>query len=256
MIRRMLRALMSQDRSVVLSGLAIDRTTYAIGDIHGRADLLDRMIDLIQSDEAQHGEGPISVIFLGDYIDRGYQSRQVLERLSELPEATGWDVRFLRGNHEALLQAFFDDPVQAAPRWFRNGGLETLLSYEVGGASATTHETVLVEIRDRLAEKIAPVLPWLSQLLPCYQTGNVFFGHAGADPAWPLDRQPEHALLWGVPSFLDTPRTDSTWVVHGHYITDAPVLTPTRIGIDTGAYYSGRLTAARIATGSVTFLTT
>lgn len=256
MIRRMLRALAGRSRSVELSRLEIDQTTYAIGDVHGRADLLDELIDKIRFDATDAAEGSVRTVFLGDYIDRGNQSRQVLERLAGLEASAEWEIVFLRGNHEVLLQDFLEDPVQAAPRWFRNGGLETLLSYEIGGALSPEDEAGLIDMRDRLADKMAPVLPFLSRLQPCHRAGNMFFSHAGADPALPLDQQSERALLWGLPSFLETSRTDGAWVVHGHYITETPVLETGRIGVDTGAYYSGRLSAARITSGSVTFLTT
>lgn len=247
---------MGQDHPVDLSCLEIDQTTYAIGDIHGRADLLDRIMSKIRSDVAKPQEGPVRLIFLGDYIDRGEQSRQVLDHLMKLKDSSEWEVFFLQGNHEVLLQNFLEDPIQSASRWFRNGGLETLLSYEIKGAIMRDDETRLIDVRDQLAEKMGPITSWLSELLPYHRDGKVFFSHAGADPALPLDQQPERALIWGVPSFLETSRKDGTWIVHGHYITDMPVLKPGRIGLDTGAYYSGRLSAARITSGSVSFLTT
>ena len=253
LIRSLIQKLIGLPGGVDLSGIKIDRLTYAVGDIHGRADLLDAMITRIGENA---GETTPRVVFLGDYVDRGDQSRQVLERLAALPEETGWEIRFLRGNHEVMLGEFLADPKAAAPRWFRNGGLETLLSYEVGGVSPGSTGDAVVEVRDRLAEKLNPLAVWLDELLPSYHAGSIFFAHAGADPTRPVEYQSERTLYWGMPTSLETPRTDGIWVVHGHYISDEPQLLPSRIAIDTGAYYSGRLTAARLAPGSVRFLNT
>ena len=252
LIRSFFQKFAGKERGPDLSGIEVDRTTYAVGDIHGRADLLEAMITRIGQDA---GDTPFRVIFMGDYIDRGGQSRQVLERLAALPDQTGWEIHCLRGNHEVMLGEFLADPEAASPRWFRNGGLETLLSYEVGGIGPSSTGAAVIDVRDRLAEKLGPLTGWLDGLLPSYQAGSVFFAHAGADPAETVEYQSERTLYWGMPSMLETPREDGIWVVHGHYISDEPQLVPSRIAVDTGAYYSGRLTAARIATGTVEFLT-
>lgn len=234
----------------------IDRLTYAVGDIHGRADLLDRMVDQIAENAAGQGETCPRVVFLGDYIDRGPDGYAVLSRLDGLASQTGWDVIGLRGNHEIMLQDFLADPETAAPRWFRNGGLETLLSCQVGGIVPSSAGEAILDARDRLSKALAPVSAWLAGLKPCCQVGNVVFTHAGGDPALPIADQTERALAWGVPSFLETAREDGLWVVHGHYIFEAPGIAQRRIAVDTGAYYSGKLTAARLALGEVTFLST
>lgn len=256
MIRSLLKKIGLSGGALDLTGLVVDRPIYAVGDIHGRADLLDRMVTLIGEDVTRRGEPVPTVVFLGDYVDRGVQTREVLQRLRGLAEETGWQVICLRGNHEVMLQGFLTDPEGAAPRWFRNGGLETLLSFEVGGVGPSSTGATLVDARDRLAERMGTLTGWLDRLLPWFRDGDTFFAHAGVDPARPTGDQSERVLYWGVPSFLETPCTDGSWVVHGHYITEEPVLAAGRIGVDTGAYYSGRLTAARIATGSVEFLST
>lgn len=255
MIRSLLKKIGLSGQTVDLSGIWIDRPTYAVGDIHGRADLLEAMIGVIGRDAAARGDGAPRVVFMGDYVDRGDHSRQVLERLHDLPGETGWEIHCLRGNHEVMLDEFLTDPERAAPRWFRNGGLETLLSYQVGGVGPGVGLGALTDARDRLAERMGPIRGWLDGLLPKYGAGSVFFAHAGADPADPVDLQSEHTLYWGMPGFLQTPRQDGIWVVHGHYIVDQAHAAPSRIAVDTGAVYSGQLTAARIEDGSVTFLT-
>lgn len=238
-----------------LSGVWVDRPTYAVGDIHGRADLLDRMIGLIGQDAAARGNPVPRIIFMGDYIDRGNHSRAVLERLADLPAETGWEIHCLRGNHEVMLAEFLADPEAAAPRWLRNGGLETLLSYQVGGIGSGVGLGGLIDARDHLLEQLGPVRDWLETLLSRYHAGSVFFAHAGADPSEPIQSQSEHCLYWGTPGFLQRPRQDGIWVVHGHYIVDEAHIAPSRIAVDTGACYSGHLTAARIEDEAVTFLT-
>ena len=253
MIRGFLEKFTGKGRGPDLSGIEIDRVTYAVGDIHGRADLLDAMIARIGQDA--RGDAP-RVIFMGDYIDRGPQSRQVLERLAGLGDETGWELHFLRGNHEVMLQEFLADPETASPRWFRNGGLETMLSYEVGGVGPGATGDAVGDARDRLAAKLGPLVDWLEGLSACHLTGSVFFAHAGADPTVSIADQSERTLYWGMPSMFETARADGIWVVHGHYISETPQLAPNRIAVDTGAYYSGQLTAARIAPGAVEFLST
>lgn len=253
MIRSLLNKFGLSGPAPDLSEIWVDRATYAVGDIHGRADLLDAMIARITEDAAATGDAAPRVVFMGDYVDRGDQSRQVLERLMDLPRETGWEVHCLRGNHEVMLAEFLADPERAAPRWFRNGGLETLLSYQVGGVGSDPE--TLRNVRDRLAERMGPVRGWLDGLAAKYSTGSVFFAHAGADPHQPIGAQSEQVLYWGVPAFLQIPRQDGVWVVYGHYISDTPQLLPRRIGIDTGAVFSGQLTAVRIDDGEVRFLT-
>lgn len=237
--------------------IRIDRVTYAVGDIHGRTDLLNRLLGIIETDAAETcGAEPPRLIFLGDYVDRGEDSASVLERLQTLETEPDWDVTFLRGNHEVMLEEFLVDPVGAAPRWLRNGGLETLLSFEVRGALQNSTEAALRDARDRLVERMGPLMDWFDRLAASAVHGNVAFIHAGGNPGLPIEQQSEQDLYWGARSFGTEPRTDGLWVVHGHYIVETPQISERRIAVDTGAYHSGRLTAARIETGSVHFLST
>lgn len=256
LIRPLLKMLGLSAGEAKVTEIDIDRLTYAVGDIHGRADLLDRMVDQIGENAAGQGESNPRLIFLGDYIDRGPDGYAVLNRLGGLAAETGWEVIGLRGNHEIMLQDFLADPEAAAPRWFRNGGLETLLSCQVGGVVPSSSGEAVTIARDRLSEALETATDWLADLKSCHQVCNVIFTHAGADPALPIAEQTERALAWGVPSFLETAREDDLWVVHGHYIYEVPEIAQRRIAVDTGAYYSGKLTAARIAPGEVTFLST
>jgi serine/threonine protein phosphatase 1 len=227
-------------------------TVYAIGDIHGRHDLLLKLLDRIFTECAGRGD-PVRLVFLGDYVDRGEGVRETVDVLSAV---AGWgevESVFLQGNHEQMLLRFLREPATGT-RWLRYGGLQTLLSYGIGTTSALRDEAEAERVGAELAQAMGPHVGFLEGLRPCHRAGNVFFAHAGADPAQPVEEQDVATLLWGCPAFLSTRRSDGVWVVHGHIIVDEPTAAEGRVNIDTGAYYSGRLTAARIAGGEVAFI--
>lgn len=228
---------------------------YAVGDIHGRHDLLARLLERIRADAASL-PGPPRVVFLGDYIDRGEGARQTIELLRAVAARGEVEPVFLMGNHEQMLLRFLREPAEG-DRWLRNGGLQTLMSYGVGvgggiGGLRTVDEAL--RVRDALIAALGAHLDFIEALRPCHRAGNVFFAHAGADPAVPTDEQEIDTLLWGCPGFHATDRADGVWVVHGHFVVQRPAAERGRIPVDTGAYFSGRLTAARIAGGEVGFL--
>lgn len=232
--------------------LAPGRTIYAVGDIHGRADLLgDLLARLLETDEPQ---GEPLFLFLGDYVDRGDDSRGVLDLLAALAEEPTLDTVFLTGNHESMMLGFLADPEREA-RWLRFGGLATLMSYGVM-AYETTSPGDLIRIRDELAEALEPHRSLLEGLRLWHRSGNVLFAHAGADPARPVEDQPRQTLVWGERDNLRDVRADGLWVVHGHWRVAAPTIEGGRIAIDTGAYDTGRLTAVRLAPGEMRFLWT
>ncbi len=233
--------------------VAPDRPFVAVGDIHGRADLLLEMDRLIA---ARCPGWP--VVFVGDYIDRGDRSREVLELLMSVsPEGTP-PVTCLMGNHERMLLDFLDAPAQAGPRWLRNGGLQTLESFGLAPPLGTAGDaSALGDLRDRLAEKMGPaMIDWLRARPLSWHGGNVWVVHAGADPDLPMEEQADEALLWGHHAFRRRPRADGQWVIHGHTIVDAPHALSGRIALDTGAYATGRLSAAAISAEGVDFLGT
>ena len=251
------------------SGLPMpDRPLYAIGDIHGRADLLQQLFDLIDTDQRSSGlEQPLAV-FLGDYIDRGGDSRRVLQTLQTMqrsleadPESEG-EMLCLMGNHERMMLDFLDTPREAGPRWLRNGGVATLDSFGIDGVPEDAPPEVLEAARDALAEALGEDDPdgtaaWLRAMPMIAQSGNVALAHAACDPDQPIDAQLPATLLWGHASFLTRPRTDGMWVVHGHTVVTQPNATQGRIAVDTGAYFSNQLTAAILAPGAeVRFLST
>lgn len=232
------------------------RVVYAVGDIHGRHDLLARVLDRILNDAAESAEasaGPPQIVFLGDYIDRGEGARQTIEMLRRLAAMGETAPVFLMGNHEQMLLQFLEDP-STGGRWLRYGGLQTLLSYGVRGVASLSDLQDAERLRDEVISAMGPDLDFIRSLGTSHQVGNVFFAHAGADPAVPVEAQETGTLLWGSERFRETDRSDEVWVVYGHFVVDQPSAERGRIAIDTGAYYSGCLTAARISDGDVSFL--
>lgn len=211
---------------------------YAIGDIHGRLDLLDRAIDAINRDVAARGPAALTVT-LGDYVDRGPDSAGVIDRLAANPFPT--DYVALKGNHEALFEAFLSDPA-GADIWRRNGGLETLNSYRVPVA-----DVMMGRHFDVAAKVLTEVMPpshrvFFDGLKTSHAAGRYFFCHAGVRPGIPLAQQRDEDLMWIRDEFLSSAQDFGSMVVHGHTPAAEPEVRPNRINIDTGAFATGRLT--------------
>lgn len=214
-----------------------DQKIQAIGDIHGCDTLLQVILQKLDP------ESPI--VALGDFVDRGPNSRAVLELLFQKNTEDPENFICLMGNHEAMMLEFFDDPAGRGQRWLRYGGLETLLSYGISGARENSKGQDAVNIRDALVEKITPEIQrWIRNLPVRYSSGNLHVVHAGMDPSLPVEAQSNSVLVWGHDDFFTKPRQDDAWVLHGHTIFELPSQSEGRISIDTGAYHSGRLTAA------------
>jgi serine/threonine protein phosphatase 1 len=210
---------------------------YVIGDIHGRLDLLDRVIDAIHRDVKEHGPGALTVT-LGDYIDRGPSSRSVLDRLIRNPFPTL--LVALKGNHEALLEAFLANPV-VGKHWRSLGGAETLHSYGVPVRMLRAEN--YAEAADRLRAALpAEHLNFLQSLKTSLSHGKYFLCHAGVRPGVPLEDQTEKDLLWIRDEFLNSKMDFGKIIVHGHTPRPEPEVLPNRINIDTGAFATGQLT--------------
>jgi serine/threonine protein phosphatase 1 len=213
---------------------------YAIGDIHGRLDLLYELLTKIRADLAMRTAMQTRYVILGDIIDRGPQSRDVLEVLAglRLPNLV-----VLKGNHEAALIDARRGNHDAAKFWATFGGLATLASFGVDVAlldHADSHaiiDLVQAAISDELAD-------WLDELPISFTSGDYFFVHAGIRPGVPIAKQSESDLLWIRDAFLNSRTDHGRMIVHGHSVNPGGIeFTPNRIGIDTGAYRTGRLSA-------------
>ncbi len=231
------------------------RVGYAVGDIHGRADLLADMIAELEKRSVNDTRlgGPPIVVFLGDYIDRGHDSAGVLELLtSGAPRSC--NCRYLRGNHEQSLMAFLADP-GANRGWLLQGGAETLMSYGVQPPAFNSTEAVWLEAAQELRRRMPPAhMAFLEGLERYVELGDYAFVHAGVDAALPLEDQTDEALYWSRAAFIASKRPFSHRVVHGHTPVDEPYADARRIAVDTGAYASGTLTAARFEGEAVSFV--
>lgn len=220
---------------------------FAMGDVHGRADLLELMLQYI-THQARSMEGRrVLLIGLGDYIDRGPKSRQVVDHLLALRIAKNLEVHYLRGNHERIFLDFLVDPARNGPSWRQYGGREALASYGVLAPEANDDEAAWLAARDALQAALPPAhLAFFEQLETSFELGDYFFAHAGAKPGAPLNAQLEEDLLWIRGPFLTDRRPFEKVVVHGHSPGTEVHIDDRRIGLDTGAYATGVLSAVRL----------
>lgn len=230
-------------RNGALAAITQGCRVYAIGDIHGRADLLAQLHGAILEDAATADVGArLLVVYIGDYVDRGLQSRKVIDLLLDEP-MPGFEAVHLKGNHEDMLLRFLDEPATGR-LWLANGGDATLASYGVGNWSPPLDEAALEKLRVRLREALPPRHEAFLRALPHSHTEDDYlFVHAGVRPGAPPERQTAEDMMWIRKSFLDSRADHGHVVVHGHSINYQPEEHPNRIGIDTGAFATGRLTA-------------
>jgi serine/threonine protein phosphatase 1 len=200
--------------------------TYAIADLHGRFDLLEAAFSAIHT----HAEGrPNKIVTLGDYIDRGPQSRQIIEHLMA-PQKAGMNLICLKGNHEAMMVETLRKPLHPS-WWIGNGGGATLISY--GHPKSGDYQPEVVP---------ADHIEWMNALPLMHVDQHRVFVHAGLDRFRPLDQQDEETLLWKLYDWNDDGGHDKRHVVHGHYqFADGPILKANRTDLDTFAWNTGRL---------------
>lgn len=218
----------------LLDGIRI----YAIGDVHGRADLLQVQLAQIAADERSYRCPRSKIVFLGDYIDRGPDSKGTIDLM--LACARTREVVFLKGNHEIFLRRFLDFP-HSLDEWRCFGGLETLVSYGLRPSLSRSHsdyEKLSRELRDALPPQH---LTFIDALPLSFSCGDFFFVHAGIRPGIALHEQTESDLLWIRDDFLHHGKPFERYVVHGHTPIDAPDIRSNRVNIDTGAFATGRL---------------
>lgn len=218
-----------------------------MGDVHGRLDVLEPLIRDIAADAraSRPAEQPL-LVFLGDYVDRGPDSKRVVDLILDLHEGDAFEVRALKGNHEEALLAFFDDPNFGAA-WMEHGGGATLASYGVPPPATRTDAEAWGRAVDAFAKALPPAhRDFYARLELMLTVGDYAFVHAGVRPGVALDRQEERDLLWIRREFLEEPGPFGKVIVHGHTPMEEPQLTRHRLGVDTGAYATGVLTAIRL----------
>lgn len=226
---------------------------YAVGDVHGCYELMKRLLERLAHDAARRAAGRDPVlIFCGDYIDRGRHSAKVLDALVWLQRRGLLDLHLLKGNHEQALLAFLEAPDEGAA-WLRYGGADTLASYGVAAPPPEADAAALARARDELLERMpAAHLRLLQRLELMVMIGDYVFVHAGVRPGIALARQTEQDLLWIRAGFLDAAGPFEKVVVHGHtWLDERPQILDHRLGVDTGAYATGVLTALRLEDGAL-----
>ncbi|HVY84676.1 MAG TPA: metallophosphoesterase family protein [Caulobacterales bacterium] len=232
------------------------RVGYAVGDVHGRVDLLTKMLDLLEAraEADKRGGGEPIVVFLGDYVDRGPRSADVLNLLLE-QRPHGFERHYLKGNHEQSMLSFLEDPL-ANRGWVMHGGAETLRAYGVQppqtvGGDDLAWLLAADQLRLKLPDAHRAFLEGLERMAVL---GDYAFVHAGIDSARTIEEQLDQDLLWARGRFLADKKRYSHRIVHGHTPVDQPYADQRRVAVDTGAYASGTLSAARFEGEDVSFI--
>jgi serine/threonine protein phosphatase 1 len=244
---------------------------YAIGDVHGRSDLLRRILENIRADSSARKASRRVLVFLGDYINRGVDSRAVVE-LAIDPGLPGFEVVTLKGNNEDALLRFLDGDLMVGAHWLDYGGFDTMGHYGMMFDRPRSRDLATLEglrqrsdslpdygmaialaqapdqaMLDELRRNFAAALPrrhldFFSSLRVAHREGNYYFVHAGILPGVPLEKQTNLDRMWIRNRFLDSELDHGVVVVHGHSVSPRPEVKHNRIGIDTGAYRTGVLT--------------
>jgi serine/threonine protein phosphatase 1 len=232
----------------------VRQRVYAIGDIHGRLDVLDELLDKISSDSDLRGDASTTIVVLGDLIDRGPQSAEVVERLRTYRPSFAKTV-FLMGNHEEILLRILGGETGILHDWLRFGGAECVRSYGI--------DPIDLQCRDRsealrMLRRSIPRrhLKFIARFVDSASFGRYLFVHAGIRPGVPLAQQLPQDLRWIRGPFLDDNSDHGRIVVHGHSISETIEVRSNRIGLDTGAFSTGVLTAMGVEDDETWFLQT
>lgn len=228
--------------------------TYAIGDIHGRLDLLDQLIGQIEEDDRRRDSSQTLIIFLGDLIDRGPDSRGVVERAIEL-HAAARNIRFLMGNHEEVFLRAVEGDLRALRMLLRIGGDETIFSYGIDRDEyrRLDFEALAVALKANVPEEHIDFLSGFEQSI---ELGDYLFVHAGIRPGVAISEQSPADMRWIRDEFLRHREDYGKLVIHGHSVSEDIDIRANRIGIDTGAFATGRLAAIGLQRDERWFLTT
>ena len=226
---------------------------YAVGDIHGRLDLLEKLLCQIKMDLAQYPTIRPVHVFLGDYIDRGSWSRETIDRL--IKHGAEHESVFLRGNHELIAIACLSDRAKI-DQWLRLGGIETLASYGVA-PDLLANRKQIAELQLAFHNALSPAhFQFFRSLRNSFACGDYFFAHAGARPQIELSRQSESDLLWIRGEFLSSVYDFGKIIVHGHTPAHDVEVCTNQINIDTGAFATGRLTCLVLEDESLSVIDT
>ncbi len=228
---------------------------YAIGDIHGMNGLLQLLLSEINADLSS-SEFITYLILLGDYMDRGSETRGVIESLVQLKTVQNPSifVIFLKGNHEQMLMDFIKDPVKHGKFWLKNGGDATLLSYGVF-PQKKPNSRQFIYLRDELIGRMPKThLDFLNRLRSSFILGDYFFCHAGIRVGQLLDQQTDEYLLWTRKQPQPSDGAQEKIIVHGHESVREPVMAQFHINVDTGAFLTGCLTALKLQGASRSFI--
>ncbi len=232
---------------------------FAVGDIHGCKELLNVIHNKI-IEVSKNNEGEKLLIYLGDYIDRGPDIKGTIQTLIDFQPENFTKV-FLLGNHEQMLLDFMAGKRNSLYIWLGNGGLETLESY---GSDVNSYIDHSMELKDEelIRKQFTRLLPsahknFFNQLILNYEWDDYFFVHAGINPDLPLDKQEKETMLWTREKIFFNPKmTCSKIIVHGHTPVEKIEKYPFRINLDTGSFYSGKLSCLKIENGKLSFLNT
>jgi serine/threonine protein phosphatase 1 len=233
------KSIFSDKEQTRMPSVPAGQRVYAVGDIHGCLELFDRLIAAIEEDDAAAAPATTTVILLGDLVDRGPDSAGVLRRARAWQQTR--NVRILLGNHEEMFVKSFDSE-DMMRHFMRHGGRQTVLSF---GVRPKDLSAATIPEAQQLMREVVPAseIAFIETFEDMIRLGDYLFVHAGVDPDAPLDAQREQDLRWIREPFLSHSEPLELVVVHGHTISEQPQQTANRIGIDTGAYASGRLTA-------------
>lgn len=226
---------------------------YAIGDVHGCLDLLEALLSKIEEDNRARGHAKTFIVLLGDLVDRGPDSCGVLERLSRYAPDFARPV-FLMGNHEEFFLSVLDGDVDLVGNWLTYGGRELAASYGIteGWMLNASPQAIVQEVYRRVPSAHREFVRGFGD---SFRFGDYLFVHAGIRPGIAIEDQVSSDMRWIREAFLEDNTDHGVVVVHGHTIVDAPEVRSNRIGIDTGAYAGGPLTALGIELGERWFLT-
>lgn len=217
---------------------------YAIGDLHGQRDLLTRLMAVIEADNAARSSASVQMIFLGDFIDRGAHSADLVKIFAKAAPLD--NLVFLRGNHEQILIDVLEGDIDAAMLWPKIGGIATLESFgvDVNAQDLTDPHEMIACARSAIPERVQT---WLKELPFSHAVGNYYFVHAGIRPGKKLSSQDPYDQLWIRKEFTQSKRRHGAIVVHGHTVNaQGAIVSPNRVAIDTGAYKTGRLSAVML----------